>query len=118
MAGEEPDSSHPGPPLNQPMSDCELSQHGDQKVKFVLDDYFKKKLSFQIAAVDKRTSLQARKWKYNNCCFLSIGASCGQKPNQIFESIKRVFNEEELLLIKRIGPLVSSSNWEVQFKTQ
>ena len=89
-----------------------------KKVGFNLSDYYQKKWNLREKhrkSSFKNSAEESYKWKFQNCCLLTVDEKVQIKPNELFASLKTSL-AESLENIVAIGQFASSKIWTIQFK--
>ena len=91
--------------------------HG-KKAGFNLPNYFQKKWNLREIhrkSLIRNNAKESSKWKFQNCCLLTLDENVKVKPNELF-SILKTSLAESLENIVAIGQFASSKMWTIQFK--
>ena len=91
--------------------------HG-KKAGFNLPNYFQKKWNLREIhrkSLIRNNAKESSKWKFQNCCLLTLDEKVQVKPNELF-SILKTSLAESLENIVAIGQFASSKMWTIQFK--
>ena len=99
------------------MSENQKDFHG-KKAGFNLSNYFTKKWNLREnhrKSSLRKNSKEGDKWKFQNCCLLTVDKEVQIKPNELFSTLK-ISLAESLDNIVAIGQFASSKMWTIQFK--
>ena len=94
------------------MSEIPKDFHG-KKAGFNLSNYFLKKWNLKESHRKlslRKNSKEGDKWKFQNCCLLTVEEKVQIKPNELFSTLK-ISLAESLEIIVAIRQFASSKMW-------